>query len=293
MDGDDVTVSVARLGDLTAAHLSEIASFVAARNGDPRQHIGYLGHDPDQVAAELRDLDGDALFVTARHGARWCGLLGAEWDLDLPRTWWHGPWADTPELMDRLCVALLPHLPPAAAPHEVFCDAQNTAVVDFAARHGFARHGEQAILRFGRDQLHNVAPVVLPRLQARWHEQFAALHDRAFPGTYAPSRVLLADPPPTFVAADGGTLLGYVTLKLQADSHDAQIEYLAVEESARGQGLGAKLVAAALHETFADDRFRTMDLVTDDDNPAARRLYERVGFTVLHEMRSFRAEHLT
>ncbi len=59
-----------------------------------------------------------------------------------------------------------------------------------------------------------------------------------------------------------------------------------MDEAARGRGVGAQMLTGALHEAFADPRFTYMDLVTS--NPAARRLYEKVGFRLLHEMRSFR-----
>lgn len=287
------TIELFSRSSLSPALLTEVAGFAAACNRDPAQHIGYLGEQVDDVTAELRELDGDPVFAVAREGsgdgATMYGLLCAEWDLDLGRTWLHGPWAPTDELMDRLYQAVLPRIPPQAVPHELFGDAENTTLADFAARHGFARHGEQAILRFHRAKLAELEAVSLPKLGPRWREQVAELHDRAFPGTYAPSRVLLDGHAPVLVAADGDTLLGYVTLKLRPEYSETQIEYLAVAEAARGSGVGARLVAAALHEAFTDDRYQVMDLVVDQDNPAARRLYERVGFTLLREMRSFRS----
>lgn len=282
----DVRLTRCRRRELTRAHLAEIAAYATGCNRDPRRHIGYVGQTPQEVAGELADLDGEALFAVARDGDRMCGLLAAEWDLDVGRTWLHGPWADPADLMDRLYRTVLPHLPAAAGEHELFLDTANTAVAGFAARHGFAPHGHQAILRFRRDRLAGLPAASLPRLIPRWHEQLAALHDRAFPGTYAPARTLLADPPPILVATDGDTLLGYVVLRLRPDQADAQVEYLAVVESARRTGVGTRLLTAALHEAFGDHRYGAVDLVVDD--PAAGRLYERVGFTLRREMRSFR-----
>ncbi len=273
-----------RRRELTPAHLAEIAAYVADCNRDPAQHVGYVGQTREEVTDELADLDADAIVAVARDGDQLCGLLAAEWDLELGRTWLHGPWAATPETMDRLYGAVLPHLPVAAGTHELFIDAANTAVAGFADRHGLVVHGHQVILRFARDRLVGLPEVSLPRMSPRWHEQFAALHDRVFPGTYALARKLLAEAPVVLVATRGDTLLGYVVLALRPG--DAQVEYLAVAEAARGQGIGTRLLSAALHEAFRDPRCDAVHLVTDD--PSARRLYERVGFALLHEMRSYR-----
>jgi ribosomal protein S18 acetylase RimI-like enzyme len=116
--------------------------------------------------------------------------------------------------------------------------------------------------------------------------QFAALHDRAFPGTHLPAAALLEKGEPVWVVEQDGTLLGYVTLKLRPEFDDIEVDYLAVHESARGRGIGARLVTGALHLAFADERATSVKLVTN--NPIARRLYERVGFTLQQDMRSFR-----
>jgi ribosomal protein S18 acetylase RimI-like enzyme len=286
MDTAAVQITLVNRADVTPAQVGEFGRYAAACNSDTRQYIGYLGTEPDDVAAELRELEGDHVYATARAGTRLQGLLCAEWDLDLGRTWLYGPWADTPELMDQLYGAVRPLVPAGAAEHELFCEAANTAVRAFAERHGFGRHGEHVIMRFARQRLRELEPVSLPRLTPQWHEQVAILHDSAFPNTYAPSGVLFSLGQPMFVAADGDTLLGYVVLKLRPEYGEALIEYVAVTEAARGRGVGTRLVTAALHEAFADPRLEAMDLVTN--NPAARRIYEKVGFTLLHEMHSFR-----
>jgi ribosomal protein S18 acetylase RimI-like enzyme len=306
-------IGVVRRSELTPELLAEFGRYAAARNARPDGHIGYAGLEPAEVTADFAELDGDPVFAYARtaspdpasgaaseavspaapraaDGAPLCGLLCAEWDVGVGRAWLYGPWAGEPELMDRLYAAIGPVVPAPAVgtmDHEVYCDAANTAVAAFARRRGFTREGESVILRFPRARLDRLAPVALPPLTPDLREQFAALHDRAFPGTYAPAEVLLDRAPPILVETDGPALLGYVTLKLRPEFGEAQIEYVAVAESARGRGVGARLVTAALRTAFADDRYDVMDLVTP--NPVARRLYEKVGFTLLREMRSFRA----
>src|SRR5690606_24368811 len=124
----DVRLTLRRRRELTRAQLEEIAAYAAGCNRDPRQHIGYVGQTREEVTNELGELDGDAIFAVAHDGDRLSGLLAAEWDVDLGRTWLHGPWAATPDLMDRLYRTVLPHLPVAAGEHELFIDTANTAV---------------------------------------------------------------------------------------------------------------------------------------------------------------------
>jgi ribosomal protein S18 acetylase RimI-like enzyme len=286
MDTAAARISLIPGSDLTEARLAEFGRFVAARNADPRQHIGYVGTEPEEVTADLREIEGERVFAAAESDAGLCGLLCAEWDLDIGRTWLYGPWADGADLMDRLYAAVRPLVPAGAAQHELYCDADNRAVVDFAERHDFPHQGRHVVMGFARERLDSLPPVTLPALTPDLHEQFAALHDGAFPGTYAPAAVLLAEKPRVYVVVDDGTLRGYITIKLRPEFAEAQIKFIAVADSARGQGIGARLVTAGLHAAFADPRIASVDLVTS--NPAARRLYDRVGFTVRHEMRSFR-----
>ena len=278
-----------RRPDVTDALLVELAGFIAGHNADRERNIGYLGDKPADVAAELRELEGDFTFAVARGPeGDISGTLGAEWDPEVGRAWLLGPWAGTPELMDELYAAVDATVPGPIREREIFCDVSNAAVRAFAGRHGFGEPGSHVILTFRRDDLAGLPPVTLPTLTPPLEGQFAALHDRAFPGTHAPASALLASGEPIWVEVSGTELLGYVTLKLRPEHDDAQIEYVAVHESARGKGVGGRLVAAALHLAFADDRITHMDLVTN--NPVARRLYERVGFTLVQDMCSYRVD---
>jgi ribosomal protein S18 acetylase RimI-like enzyme len=278
-----------RRSDVTDPFLAELGGFIAGRNADRTQNIGYVGDEPVGVTAELHELEGDFTFAVVRGAAgEIVGTLGMEWDPEVGRAWVLGPWADTPELMDDLYAAVDATVPGPIREREIFCDVTNAAVNAFAERHGYGPSKPQMILTFRRDKLATLPPVTLPTLTPPFEAQFAALHDRAFPATYSPASALLAKGEPIWVEVSGTELLGYVTLKLRPEHDDAQIEYVAVNEGARGKGVGGRLVAAALHLAFADDRITHMDLVTS--NPVARRLYERVGFTLVQDMCSYRAE---
>jgi ribosomal protein S18 acetylase RimI-like enzyme len=56
------------------------------------------------------------------------------------------------------------------------------------------------------------------------------------------------------------------------------ISDLWVAASARGEGLGPKLLSAALNHAPANWSVRFLKLAVYDDNPAARAFYDRLGF---------------
>jgi ribosomal protein S18 acetylase RimI-like enzyme len=91
----------------------------------------------------------------------------------------------------------------------------------------------------------------------------------------------IVDAPATslFVARAGGQVVGMLTLAIfrVPTGIRAWIEDVVVDESARGAGAGAALVAAALDEA-AEAGARTVDLTSRPEREAANRLYQRMGF---------------
>jgi ribosomal protein S18 acetylase RimI-like enzyme len=91
---------------------------------------------------------------------------------------------------------------------------------------------------------------------------------------------IVANPDATlFVARDEGRIVGMLTLITFEipTAVRAWIEDVVVDERARGHGVAAALVQAALDRSAAVGA-RTVDLTSRPDREAANRLYVRMGF---------------
>jgi dTDP-4-amino-4,6-dideoxy-D-galactose acyltransferase len=77
--------------------------------------------------------------------------------------------------------------------------------------------------------------------------------------------------------ADGG-IAGFVTARIRHD-HNGSIELVAVAESARGRGVGGRVLSAAMSELIRRGT-RDITVVTQGSNLAALRLYADHGFRV-------------
>lgn len=91
-------------------------------------------------------------------------------------------------------------------------------------------------------------------------------------------------PPGQFLVAEvAGRVAGYVRLvcpsALVCHSHVRQIQGLAVDDWARGRGVGRALLLAAMDRARAEGAARITLRVLGHNTPA-RRLYEAVGFVV-------------
>jgi len=125
--------------------------------------------------------------------------------------------------------------------------------------------------------------------QPRDAEAVAALHAKSFyrgwPRQDIESYLLDADTP-TLVACDARhKVAGFAMLRLLGD---AELMTIAVEPKFRGKGVGRALLQAC----FEDLRMtpsRRMILEVAADNPAAIRLYEKLGFKRLSERKGYYA----
>ena len=73
-------------------------------------------------------------------------------------------------------------------------------------------------------------------------------------------------------------MLAYQGDPMLKRAHIGHLWGMYVQAAARGQGLGAALLDATL--AHARGRVSVLQLMVGEANPAARRLYERAGFTV-------------
>jgi len=78
--------------------------------------------------------------------------------------------------------------------------------------------------------------------------------------------------------------IGLSMLIHKSDSDEIYLEAIAVNESARGKGVGTQLINALF--LFAkENNFKSITLQVIDTNPKAKELYKRLGFCVVKKSR--------
>ena len=78
---------------------------------------------------------------------------------------------------------------------------------------------------------------------------------------------------------DGEEIVGYITLRTPADDLSEQrLGFVIVDDSKRGKGLGKTLVSMAVDYAFCKLEATKVSLGVFENNPAAIRCYESVGF---------------
>jgi ribosomal protein S18 acetylase RimI-like enzyme len=101
------------------------------------------------------------------------------------------------------------------------------------------------------------------------------------PGRAVLERIIADGATTLFVARSDGDIVGMLTLATFEipTGVRAWIEDVVVDDAARGSGVAAALVQAALDRS-AEIGARTVDLTSRPDREAANRLYLRMGFEV-------------
>lgn len=80
-----------------------------------------------------------------------------------------------------------------------------------------------------------------------------------------------------FVAEENGRVLGYITTRVDREVGKGRIPNLAVDEAARGRGLGRRLVEHAL-EYFRREGMAYVMIETMANNAVGQHLYPSCGF---------------
>jgi ribosomal protein S18 acetylase RimI-like enzyme len=86
-----------------------------------------------------------------------------------------------------------------------------------------------------------------------------------------------ANPAGCFIAVRDGEILGYITTRVDRENSRGRIPNMAVVESARGLGLGRRLINHAL-DYFRDEGLKVAMIETMESNPIGQHLYPSCGF---------------
>jgi ribosomal protein S18 acetylase RimI-like enzyme len=282
--------------------IEQAAAFMAQFQHNPTTHLGFAGPQAEQIAQTWRELEFpiEQQFALAFEADQLIGLIGLEQISDTGRAFLWGPIAlgeHRFELADALLAELLPELQAHVTMIDIFCNLQNQFVRDWAARQQFYQRNTHAILSYKRSQLtEHVTTGDVEILPAELHAAFCELHDQLFPQTYySGSQILerINHDRQVFIVRDAGQLLGYIYAERQPEFAEAGIEFVGVAPAARGRGIAAKIMQHCLAWIFSVETIQELELVVDQDNPSALKVYERAGFTLLHEMISLRRDVVT
>ena len=267
-------------------NLDEAAAFIARLNADPTQHIIYFDTEITGITHYMGEIEPapEETFLLAMENDRLIGLMGAEYDLELGRSWLHGPFVDHAqwdEVAEKLLGEILANLPDAITDHEIACDKRAARVRSFAEAHGFNPSGESAYLLLGKGQFSSADLDPAPALEERFADAFIALHDSTFPGTYYNGKQMLEkqDEHNRIVAiTDNQDLLGYIFATVALETGEAYFDFIGVSENARGRGVGSRLLRTALDWVFSYEPVKEVGLTVSTTNQAAIKLYEKASF---------------
>ncbi|MDY0396647.1 GNAT family N-acetyltransferase [Virgibacillus halophilus] len=114
------------------------------------------------------------------------------------------------------------------------------------------------------------------------------LHDQIFPDTYLNGREMIArlgEETSAFGLVDkSGEVLGYIYVEAYPEFFDGSIEFLGVNPSIRGEGVGNALLATGLQWLFSFETIEVISLCVNSNHSQAIHMYKKMGFVVEHEL---------
>lgn len=259
-----------------------VAALIAAANaGVAAKDLHTEGQDADLLAKTMRETRAKGEFVALLRedgGA----AIAAEYDEAKGRAWVWGPaFAETRRHSPINCaaayIALAGALPGTVHRLSAFPAVENVAAIAGLERAGGTRTSLTQVYAC-RTHVPGTADASIRPAQEADLAAITALHDAAFPHTYLTAAEMLARE-----ASGEGRLLvaqgGYVYAHVQEDG-EGYVDFLAVDETRRGLGLGSRLLMAALAWLFVEKLVPVTRLTVRAENAAALGLYTKAGFVL-------------
>ena len=275
--------------------LAAVIGFVALLNVKAEHRIGYLGDRPEEVRQELLEYGAIDNAFMVRQNDDIVGFMAMDIDDELGRSYLLGPFVDHDDwggIANRLvseCLAIVPDN--ATVQLEMFFDLANRNLARLGQALRFETYKDVRTLRFDRSDLDDIEPGTAIPVEPRHHDSLVKLHDRTFPNTHLPGARMIdafGDYKACFVRTESDEVVGYAYLEVDETTGSASLEFVGTAERARGQGIGGDLVRTVLHWVFGFESVSATWLVVDENNTGAQKIYERLGWTVVHRLTSMR-----
>lgn len=264
-----------------------LAEIIAAQNSQPATQCIHSGDIAEAIAAEMNRLhdEGHFAMLQTEQDGNLVGLLGGELDENMAFLW--GPFvlnSDWDGITSALWQQWQASLPEAITGQAAFLHVKNERGRAFYHARGFVEKQIAHIYVAPRPE-----QILPPSPQVRLFEErdaaaFNRLHDLIFTGTFETADKAIAainEDRHIFVYPEGDTILGYCYAASDSQG-EGYIEFIGVDEAARGKGVGKQLLLTALHWLFAAKNMPQVGLTVLDYRTNAQKLYEAVGFELLY-----------
>ncbi|MGE7918995.1 GNAT family N-acetyltransferase [Viridibacillus sp. NPDC093762] len=278
----------------TALDIEQLAHFLSSCNETSRRHIGYCGQDEKEIRSTLRqefsDLPFENSMIIAVENEQIVAAIGLDFDEDNQSAEVWGPFVQnevTEVLLPEMWMRLCQQLPIALENPQFFINIENEVAIAFTKNIGAKMSGHHYILHKERQNHKFESTKEIVKLDSINIEAFQNLHDLAFPNTYYNAQMILSrlnKNQVVFCYCDNEGLKGYVYIEANAENGEGTIEYIAVNDQFRKQGIGRKLLLHGLDFLFTYDSIEEISLTVQKNERGAIHLYQSAGFNIVHEL---------
>lgn len=273
--------------------LASVSQFITRLNKDKESHVGFAGDVAEETLNYFKtefEMPATECFIVALENKKIIGVCGFEFYNE--RADLYGPFVDHEnwaEIADMLWLKVKEMLPKEAKIITLFYNTLNKRSLSFAARNHFTKKANSKVLLLERSGVAKIDHSEIQTLAEIQKDSFMKIHDETFPGTYFTGVQILErlnEHRKVFVFARENEVLGYTYVEVDTEFGEATIEFIGVNKSSRGLGLGKKLLSKAIEWIFSFKEIEAIDLCVNAKNEALH-LYQKVGFIVKDELESF------
>lgn len=276
--------------------IEKLSLFLEEMNTNPESHIGYCGNTKEEIAHTLvhsfSDGDISQCFAVAYENKEIVGALGFDLDKESKSAEVWGPYIKKEMLNLGIAEALWEKANEMSNnvvnEHSFFVNIENKFAQQFAISKKAVNKGNHLLLKAFRKDLGKVDLAQIETFNLSYKDSFISLHATIFPDTYySASEILnrLSDHNQLLVMTDfDGRIKGYAYVEASPEHQEGKIEYIAVSADYRKQGIGTKLIRAALSSLFSFDQIEEISLSVAKENEKAIHLYKAAGFNEVSEL---------
>ncbi|MEK3734970.1 N-acetyltransferase [Paenibacillus sp. FSL M8-0334] len=279
----------------TALDMEKIARFISRLNVEAKHHVGYVGTQKDEIEASIReefvqDGNADQLITVAYENDDIIGVLGlnADDESNVAEIW--GPYVDGEEeaylrVAPRLWEEGVRKLAGNVKAFHGFYNRENKNAQKLMASLGAEKRNAHMILKRSRPDRPYPSDGSVSAFTTEYMRDFVQLHDAVFPNTYYSGAEIISrlnENNKLFIYRKDDKLGGYCYVEGNPEHQEGSVEYIAVSDSFRAQGIGKSLLHAGLNHLFMELNTAEISICVELGNERAIGLYQAAGFEEEH-----------